>query len=116
MLCLLLVGATALHVPSAHAALEIGGQAVVITTEGNTLTLRAGPGREHAPLAAFAEGTLLTVLAGPVPSADGTLWYQVEGLGLTGWCVAEFLGTPGATPPPASAPSAASEKSMPFLR
>ena len=74
--------------------IAIGGTAVVATTDGDVLALRAGPGVEHAALAAFAAGAELPVLAGPVPGEDGRLWYQVTGAGLVGWSAAEWLAPP----------------------
>ncbi len=86
------------------AAIEVGGVAIVATTEGDQLALREGPDRDEAVLATFPEGTELAVLDGPVTGADGMDWYRVRGLGLTGWCAAEWLVAPGsATPAPALA-------------
>ena len=85
-------------VPRVRAAdpLEVGDTAVVATTEGDVLALRAGPGVEYAALTAFTAGAELPVLAGPVPGADGRLWYQVTGDGLAGWSAAEWLASPTA--------------------
>lgn len=69
---------------------------MVATTEGDLLALRAGPGVGYAALTAFAAGAELPVLAGPVPGADGRLWYQVTGDGLAGWSAAEWLASPTA--------------------
>lgn len=77
------------------APIAAGGTAVVATTEGDVLALRAGPGIGYAALAAFAAGTELPVLAGPVPGEDGRLWYQVAGAGLVGWSAARAGRTPG---------------------
>lgn len=92
---------------TARAALGVGGSAVVITTEGDRLTVRSGPGVNAAPIGSLAEGTVVTVIGGPQTSADGLTWFQVQGGGLTGWCSAEWLAEPGAAPPPAPAPQAA---------
>ena len=94
----------------ALAAVAVGGKAVVITTEGDTLTVRSGPGRQFPTIGALAQSTVVAVLAGPQASDDGTSWMQVQGAGLTGWCSAEWLGdsapAPAAAPPtPASAPA-----------
>src|SRR5207248_2991578 len=58
-----------------------------------------------AVLTAFAAGTVLTVLAGPVAGADGLQWYQVRAGALTGWCWADYLAAPGAPAGAAIAPS-----------
>lgn len=76
--------------------LAVGSTAVVATTDGDLLTLRAGPGVGYAALTAFAAGAELSVLDGPVPGADGRLWYQVAGDGLAGWSAAEWLAPPAA--------------------
>lgn len=101
---LLLLSLAPLSIPVARATVEIGGTAVVTTTEGDHLALREGPGREYAVLTTFPEGTVVSVLDGPAVGADGTLWYQVAGAGLIGWCWADFLAAPGDVAPPASGP------------
>jgi cell wall-associated NlpC family hydrolase len=70
---------------------EVGALAVVVTTEGDPLSLRAGPGRGYDVLAALAQGTALTVLDGPATDAEGIAWYEVQAGALVGWCAAEFL-------------------------
>src|SRR3954447_2489199 len=80
----------ALLAPSiALADLAIGGKAVVITTEGDRLTVRSGAGRQFPTIGSLAEGTEVMLLAGPQSSADGIAWFRVQGGGLTGWCSAE---------------------------
>ncbi len=94
---LLLAGLwTTFAVPGVRAAdpFAVGGRAVVATTDGDLLTLRAGPGVGYAALTAFAAGAELPVLDGPVPWADGRLGYQVAGDGLAGWSAAEWLVPP----------------------
>jgi hypothetical protein len=71
--------------------LEVGGQARVInddpTSDTITLTVRAEPGRDGAPLAQALEGDLLTIVGGP-EEVDGLRWWQVEKAGGTvGWVV-----------------------------
>src|SRR3954470_12419477 len=90
------------------AELVVGGKAVVITTEGDSLTVRSGAGRQFPTIGSLAEGTQVTLLAGPQASADGGVWFKVQGGALTGWCSAEWLGESGAVPAPAaSTPPAA---------
>lgn len=99
----------------ALADVAAGGNAVVITTEGDSLTVRSGPGRQFPSIGALAQGTVVAVLAGPQTSDDGSAWMQVQGGGLTGWCAAEWLADAAAAPassapavpPTASAPSVA---------
>lgn len=87
-----------------NVAIQVGGAAIVATTEGDQLSLREGPGRDYAVLTTFPAGTELVVLDGPAAGADGMGWYQVRGDGLTGWCSADWLVAAGSdAPPPALA-------------
>src|SRR5215212_547956 len=70
----------------ALADLVAGGKAVVITTEGDRLTVRSGPGRQFPTIGSLAEGTQVAIVEGPQSSADGVVWFKVQGGGLTGWC------------------------------
>ena len=108
MVCcaLLCAGTLGFGLPSAVLAdLIIGGSAVVITTEGDSLSVRGGPGRQHPILGTLPEGTVVALLAGPTTSDDGIVWFQVRWRTLTGWASAEWLGQPGqiaaAAAPPA---------------
>lgn len=76
--------------------LEVGGTAVVATTDGDVLALRAGPGVGYGALTAFSAGTELRVLDGPVADANGLPWYQVSGGGLVGWSAGNWLAPPTA--------------------
>ena len=95
-----------LPTPAAYAAEPLGKVAIVVTTEGDSLAVRAGPGREYVQLASLVEGTVVAVLDGPMTAPDGAEWYRVTDGQFAGWSVAEFLapttGTPGAAPPPAA--------------
>lgn len=82
----------------ARADVAISGTAMVITTEGDTLTVRSGPGRQFPTIGALAQGTIVAVLAGPQASDDGVSWVQVQGASLTGWCSAEWLSDPANAP------------------
>ncbi|HET8628692.1 MAG TPA: SH3 domain-containing C40 family peptidase [Thermomicrobiales bacterium] len=101
------LGLGAVHAPPARAALAVGGNAVVATTEGDRLSLRQGPGLAYAVLAALDQGTPVAVVDGPATSADGATWYEVQWNGLTGWCDAEYLAAPGAAPATDTTPAAA---------
>lgn len=90
--------------PTVAVAASDGGKAVVITTEGDTLTVRSGPGQRFPAIGALAQGTIVAVLAGPQAGDDGITWMQVQGGGLTGWCSAAWLGDAAAAP--AAAPVA----------
>ena len=94
------------------ADLVIGGTAVVITTEGDSLSVRGGPGRQHPIIGALPERTVVALIGGPVTSEDGIVWFQINWRTLTGWCSAEWLGQPGQVaaaenvPQPPAAPAA----------
>lgn len=88
---------------AALAGVAAGGNAVVITTEGDSLTVRSGPGRQFPAIGALAQGTVVVVLDGPQTSDDGISWMQVQWNGLAGWCAAEWLAD-AAAPPAAPTP------------
>jgi len=98
---------------SALADVVTGGKAVVITTEGDTLTVRSGAGQQFPAIGALVQGTVVAVLAGPQVGDDGITWVQVQGAGLTGWCSAEWLGDAATTPAPAPATSATTPVTTP---
>ena len=83
-------------VPHAAAAgIAVGGLAVVATSEGDLLTLRDGPGTAFTALTAFAAGTTLHVLDGPVSDSSGLAWYRVTAAGLVGWAAGSWLAPAG---------------------
>ncbi len=83
----------------------VGSQAVVITTEGDRLTVRSGAGRQFPMVGSLAEGTIVSIIDGPQNSGDGVTWLKISGGGLVGWASAEWLGDPAAVPAPAAAPA-----------
>ena len=98
------------------ADLVVGGTAVVITTEGDPLSVRSGPGRQHAVVGTLPQGTVVALTGGPETSADGIVWFQVRWRSLAGWSSAEWLGDPAGVaaatqPDPPAAPPA--EPSVP---
>lgn len=104
----LLLGLAGSQAPGARADLAVGSTAIVATTEGDLLSLRAGPGVGYPLVSALPQGTVLDVLAGPATASDGTLWYQVRAGKLTGWSIADYLAPPQAsTPAPATSPTPA---------
>lgn len=67
--------------------LTIGGQAMVQTTAGDVLNLRSAPGRSFSRVGTIGNGTLVTVLEGPV-AADGLTWWRIRlPTGVEGWVV-----------------------------
>lgn len=81
------------HAPTvgAEGEIAVGDMVVVATTNGDVLTLRAGPGTEYGPLTAFAAGTALHVLAGPDWDTAGSSWYRVSSDDLIGWSAGTWL-------------------------
>ena len=73
--------------PPVGGVLAPGGTARVQTTEGDMLRVRTGPGLSFAISTQLADGTLVSVLEGPV-SADGLNWWRIEAPGRgSGWAV-----------------------------
>jgi hypothetical protein len=82
-------------VPSATPApivrtLRVGGSAQVANTEGRALRGRAAPGLKAPVRVAFAEGEQVRILEGPV-TADGYVWWRVEGQNGAGWAAQQSL-------------------------
>ena len=68
-----------------------GGKAVVKGTGAAKLKLRVGPGLKQETLLFIADGTVLSLLAGP-QAGDGYNWWQVQTPdGLTGWVAGDWL-------------------------
>lgn len=66
--------------------LAAGVQAIV-NTEGDTLNVRSGPGLDNRVITELRDGTLVTIIDGPV-EADGFDWWQIElEDGRQGWSV-----------------------------
>ena len=95
---------TATPIPVAPSALAPGVYAQVTGTEGNGVSVRAGPGTNNARLTIAAEGSLVLILDGPRAdeNQDNYVWWFVRAEdGVEGWTVQEFL-VPSL--PPADAP------------
>ncbi len=67
--------------------LRAGGQAVVQTTAGDPLNVRAGAGRGFQVIARVSAGQIVTIIQGPVV-ADGFTWWQIAlPSNVVGWSV-----------------------------
>jgi hypothetical protein len=88
-------------VPGVPWPLEIGAEVVVIGT-GSCLNVRTEPG--GSAVDCIAEGTAITLSAGP-QEADDREWWRVEGR--DGWVAADYLRYPDATTDPEPAPTSA---------
>lgn len=101
MAALLLV--TAIMASSAPAAfadtdLDIGGQAVVAYTGGDSVMVRAGAGPDYDIYGSVPEGGVVTILDGPYVGDDGNYWYEVDADGTYGFIFASFLALPWNAP------------------
>ncbi len=66
------------------------GAVVAVRTGGPTLRCRTGPGLNYPSITQLADGTRLTLRAGPY-EADGLRWWQVERDGTRCWSAERFL-------------------------
>lgn len=91
--------------PPSTPAPEWDGETVVIArTAGRGLNLRSAPSTRATPLAAWPDGTLLTIVGAPTRT-DGYTWYHVrDAPGRIGWVVADFV-TPVRSAPASATPS-----------
>jgi hypothetical protein len=73
--------------PGVPDALVVGGRAIVNTSEGDTLSLRDGPGLGFVVITRLVAGTPVTLLEGP-HAYDGYNWWRIRTPdGLEGWSV-----------------------------
>lgn len=68
------------------------GLLMVVGTGGDGLSLREGPDVADARLMLLAEGSVASLLDGPVSDAAGDAWYQIEAGGMVGWAHGAYLG------------------------
>lgn len=66
------------------------GQTIEVATSGQNLNLRSGPGTNYSVVTSLASGTRMTVIGGP-KSAGDYIWWEIEGLGVSGWVAGAFL-------------------------
>jgi hypothetical protein len=71
--------------------LNPGEEAVVANTNGDGATLRSGAGRDAAAISNVPEDTPVQITDGPVPAADGSLWYQVVVDGVPGYISVDYV-------------------------
>ena len=72
-----------------------GEDAVVANTDGDGATLRSEPGSDAEQISNIPEDTPIDIIEGPVPAADGSLWYAVTVNGMAGYIVADFVESAG---------------------
>lgn len=83
---------------AADTDLTNGETAVVAYTGGEAVMVRAGTGTDFAALTAAPAGSVVTIIAGPFESLDGTLWYGLDYQGTIGYIRADFLALPENAP------------------
>ncbi len=76
------------------------GMRVLTNAEG--VSLRAGPGTDFDVVTKVAFGEPLLVLQGPTTN-ESTIWYEVQGVSLTGWIAGNLL-VPDPNPAPLEPP------------
>jgi hypothetical protein len=74
---------------SGPTTLQAGAQATV-STDGDALRVRPAPNTQGEPIGRLANGTVVTIVAGP-SEGDGYTWWQIENDAIKGWVVADFL-------------------------
>ena len=96
--------------PAAHAStpVNVGGKAVVINSDGDTIRVREGAGTQYDQTAEAYEGQTVSILAGPGKDSEGNSWYKVQGPNGTGWIRRDFIsGIAGSASPSISKASSA---------
>ncbi len=76
----------------------------MVGTEGNGLSVRAGPGTNNARVSIAAEDSIILILEGPRDDEnlqEFTWWLVRDAEGIEGWVVQEYLEP---SLPPAEAP------------
>jgi uncharacterized protein YraI len=73
--------------------LDVGGSAVIVDANGDDVRLRDKPGFHGDVIDLFPEGTVVDVLDGLFVASDGSLWYQVEVGGETGYMISDYLSS-----------------------
>ncbi|MBI1276752.1 MAG: SH3 domain-containing protein [Anaerolineaceae bacterium] len=78
-----------------NAVLTAGGLAVVHTTNGDQLNVRAGAGTSYLIVAKLGDGARVTLIEGPT-RADGFQWWHIRtDSGIAGWVVDSVNGDDG---------------------
>ncbi|HEU0114778.1 MAG TPA: SH3 domain-containing protein, partial [Thermomicrobiales bacterium] len=81
--------------------LTAGEAAWVANAGGQNVLLRENASYDAPVVAAYPEGTPLTIGAGPNPAADGSNWYQVSIGDASGYMDAAYLSSTWTAPPAA---------------
>ncbi len=79
---------------AADTNLIVGGEAVVAHTNGDGVNMRDAGNSSGNVITSYADGSTLTVVAGPQGATDGSQWYNVSSGSQSGWIVSDFLSRP----------------------
>jgi uncharacterized protein YraI len=82
---------------SADTDLDVGGEARVSYTNGDSIRVRSEPSYSGSVVTSVPEGWLVAVLDGPIDDGEGSQWYQVTARGQTGYMVSDYLARPGSS-------------------
>jgi len=74
-----------------HSLLSTGDTAEVFGTDGEGLNVRSNPSADASIVQTLEEGSSLSIASNPTADVDGSLWYQVEADGASGWANGVFL-------------------------
>lgn len=76
---------------SGAGSLTVGGKAVVATSGGAVLNVRAAAGTTQTVVKTLKQGVVVDVIGGP-KTADGFTWWQIrDDSGTTGWASGDYL-------------------------
>ncbi len=76
---------------AADTNLIVGGEAVVAHTNGDGVNMRDAGNSSGKVITSYADGTALSVVAGPQGATDGSQWYEVSKGSQSGWIVSDYL-------------------------
>ncbi|MEZ4500815.1 MAG: SH3 domain-containing protein [Thermomicrobiales bacterium] len=82
---------------SADTDLDIGGEARVSYTGGDSIRVRSTPSYDGSVVTSVPEGWLVAILDGPISDGEGSQWYKVTARGQTGYMVSDYLARPGSS-------------------
>ncbi len=85
----LLAATMAPNLALAHQGHEHGN--VIANADGDNVRLRSGPGYDDDEINRYPEGTGVDIVDGLYDNTDGSIWYQVDIDGQSGYMMSDFL-------------------------
>lgn len=70
-----------------------GTDAVVANADGANVRIRSDASLDATLVTKVPEGTVLTIIEGPISSDDGTSWFRVDADGMIGYISADYVDT-----------------------